>query len=318
MRVAGLTLAVLAVVVAALGYAVPARAAGELAVASRAYSCSPTQAGLRTGGWRVTSAVGTAGTVTGVSVSDGASVSGVAVGDPVAAGGAVTVGFSAGAGPSSVTVSVSVHWDDTGSGPLDASVQDTLTLDPCQPRPAASLVQDCAGRVTVTLTNGSVSAHTAGGTALFTITGTGGYRQEGVAVPAGATTTRLVPAANAGHLQVSATGMSIVDGSAPYPGCATATPTRSASPRPSPSRSVSDAPSLAGAPAASVSAAPSGYHPPGGATQPAPRGGQQPLALLGGIIAALGALAGLAEWVVVTRVRRSGRRSGTGPSDLSR
>lgn len=311
MRVAGLTLAVLAGVVAALGYAAPARAAGELTVASRAYACSPIQAGLRTGSWHVTSAVGAAGTVTAVSASDGASVSGVAVGDTVAAGGAVTVGFSAGAGPASVTLSLSVHWDDTGSGPLDASVQDTLALDPCQPKPAARLEQDCAGRVAVTLTNGSAVAHTAGGTALFTITGTGGYRQEGVAVPAGTTATRLVPAANAGHLQVSAAGVSIVDGSAPYPGCATATPTRPASPRPSASHTVSDAPSLAGVP--EVSAAPSGYPSLGGTTEPAPRGEQPPLALLGGIIAALGALAGLAEWAVVTRVRRSG----TDPSDLS-
>src|SRR5581483_4232610 len=158
MRVAGLTLAVLAGVVAALGYAAPARAAGELTVASRAYTCSPTQAGLRTGSWHVSSGVAAAGTVTAV-----------------AAGGSVAVGFAAGAGPASVTLSLSVHWDDTGSGPLDASVQDTLALDPCQPRPAVRLEQDCTGRVTVTLTNGSASAHTAGGTALFTITGTGGY-----------------------------------------------------------------------------------------------------------------------------------------------
>jgi hypothetical protein len=316
MRVAGLTIAVLVGVVVALGYGAPARADGELTVSSRAYACSPTQAGLRTGNWHVASAVGAAGTVTAVSVSGG-SASGVAPGDSVGAGGSLTVGFSVGAGPSSVTLSLSVHWDDTGSGPLDASVQDTIALTPCQPKPGASLVQDCAGRVTVTLTNGSTTGHDAGGTALFTITGTGGYRQDGVAVPAGTTTTRVVPAANAQHVQVSANGVSIVDGSAPYPGCASAPAVRPTTPKPSASHSASDAtsdpPSLAGAPVTSSVAVPSAY-PLGGGADPQPRGNQPPLALLGGVIAAVGAVAGLIQWAIVARPRRAG----TDPSDLSR
>jgi hypothetical protein len=315
MRVAGLTLAVLVGVLAALAYGAPARADGELTVTARTYACSPSEAGLRTGSWHVNSAVGAAGTVTAVSVSAG-SVSGLTPGDPVGAGGSLTAGFSVGAGPSSVTLSLSVHWDDTGSGPLDASVQDTLARNPGQPRPAASLVQDCAGRVTVTLSNGSTAGHDTGGTALFTITGTGGYRQDGVPVPAGTTATRVVPAANAGHVQVSANGLSIVDGSAPYPGCASAA-ARSPGQKPGPSRSASDPasdpPSLAGAPVAPASAAPSAY-PLGRGADPQPRGTQPPLALFGAVIAAAGAVAGLIEWAVVARPRRMR----TDPSDLSR
>jgi hypothetical protein len=306
-----LAVTVVVAVLVVLGYAGPARADGELSVAGRGYTCSPTQAGLRTGSWRIASAVGTAGTVTAVSVSAG-TATGAGPGATVPAGGAVSVQFSVGAGPASVTLSLSVHWDDGGSGtPADASVQDTIALNPCQPRPAARFSQDCAGQVRVVLTNGSLAAHDAGGTALFTVTGTGGYRQANVPVNAGATGTVVVPAASAGHIQVSANGATVADASAPYPGCAVASASsRSRSPSPSARASASAVPSASGstdaAGLAGTVAGPSPYPLPTAALRAArDRSAGRPFGILATVLVVLGIITGTAHWLAGARPRRA-------------
>jgi hypothetical protein len=307
-----LAVTVAVVVLVLVGYAGPARADGELSVAGRSYTCSPTEAGLRTGSWRIASAVGTAGTVTAVSVSDG-TATGAGPGAPVPAGGAVTVQFSVGAGPASVTLSLSVHWDDTGSGtPGDASVQDTIALNPCQPKPGAGFSQDCTGQVRVVLTNGSLAAHDAGGTAVFTVTGTGGYRQANVPVNAGATGTVVVPAAGAGHIQVSADGATVADVSAPYPGCAVPSASnRSKSPSPSARASASAVPSGSAStdPAglAGTVAGPSPYPLPSAAPRAAgDRSAGRPFGILASVLVFLGIITGIAHWVATARLRRAG------------
>ena len=314
--------AALALVVGALAvlaFPAPARADGELQVSARSYACSPTEAGRRTGGWRISSLVDAAGTVTAVSVSPPeVSLAGLGVGDAVGNGGYLSVTFSTGAGPDAVTVSVSVHWDAAPPGPLDASLTDTIALNPCVPKPAASFTQDCAGQVKVSLTNGSLSAHTAGGTAVFTITGTGGYRQDNVAVNAGAGVTQVVPAANAAHLQVSADGQPVAEGSAPYPGCAVPpSPTRSRSPSPSPSGSTSPAPAVAvSVDDAGATAGPIGplrFPSPTGRPALAAESAGRPFAILASVIAVIGTLTGVARWLAGWRLRRSGTGSGDLP-----
>ncbi len=290
--------------VVVLGYASPALADGQLTVTSSAYACSPTVAGQRTGSWHVASAVGTAGTVTSASVSGG-SASGAGTGDAVPANGGLTISFTADPGAASVTLALSVHWDAAGTGgPADGSVQDTISLAPCQPKPAASFRQDCTGQVTVTLTNGSLADHTAGGSAAFTVTGTGGYRRD-VTVNAGATGTAVVPVAGAAHIQVSAAGQSVADASAPYPGCArsaSASPSRSRSPSPEASAASSapaDPAALAG-----TSAGPSPY--PLNSVTPAVAAGTaagRPTTILASALAFVGAVAGLAQWWYSRRIR---------------
>lgn len=75
--------------------------------------------------------------------------------------------FIVGPGPTSVTVSMSVHWDNfRGTGPRDLTTTRTLSLGPCQPIPLVTFEALCHGELKVGLANGD-SDHRAGGTVVL-------------------------------------------------------------------------------------------------------------------------------------------------------
>ncbi len=83
--------------------------------------------------------------------------------------------FIVGPGPTSVTVSMSVHWDDfRGTGSQNLTTTRTLALGACQPVPLVTFASQCSGMLLVNYANGDYS-HRAGGTATFEVLGADGY-----------------------------------------------------------------------------------------------------------------------------------------------
>ncbi len=218
-----------ALVLAALPVAAivaPARAwaAAPAATVEASYACTYL-AGVRRGQFVIRSTFDTPAVVKALSVSPARDVlSRPALGATVEGTQTAAVEFSDSAGASSISLSVTLHWDSrsdqTARGPVDQQLTSTVYLNPCQPKPSAVLVSRCDGTVEVVLGNGAgLGATAVGGTAVFVVTAAGGFLADAVAVNPGGQRSVVVPREDASAIVVRAPGMSTVRGGYLPPRC---------------------------------------------------------------------------------------------------
>lgn len=216
-----------------LGVAAPAQAIDDLHWNSFHYGCTEV-AGERVVGFIIWPPENETGVVTGLSInvpwqedygSTFTSVGSIFGKETLADGSTrvrnATGRFVVGPGPTSVTVSLSVHWDNFGgTGPLDLTSTRTLSLGPCQPVPLVSFASRCNGELEVTYANGD-RTHEAGGTAVFQILGAGGYFYEtGYGLRPGEEVIHYVPPYAATSVTVKANNAVVAQSSwATAPGC---------------------------------------------------------------------------------------------------
>jgi hypothetical protein len=240
---------------AVFGLTTPAHASGDLEFTTSTFFCSELYAGDRGGSWVVVSHLDLPGVITAISMTPaGAWVAGSQVGDVVRGNKTAWVQFGTGPGPTNASLLLSVHWD-TPNGPLNETVHNTIQLNPCMPKPAATLTGPCGGAVTVHLSNGTTSGQDAGGTAWFEVTGSSGFSSK-VGVTPGRPTSVIVPAANSDHVVVTSAGRVIAEGgNQSAPGCQ---PAAGSPPPPPGSRSGAAGGSGQGSGGMAVTAGPAG------------------------------------------------------------
>jgi hypothetical protein len=125
-------------------------------------------------------------------------------------------------GMTELTFSATVHWDNLfGNGPADKTVTTSVAVPLCPTHPAAKLISNCDGSVTVSMQNGPNDYANTGGEVQFDVYAATGFHDGQQIHPWWPAQTTSVPAFAAGDITVKADGVTLLHGQyVAKPGCA--------------------------------------------------------------------------------------------------
>lgn len=221
----------------------PAFASDALTMYESDYLCGSGAPGVRVGWFFAQSNVASSGVITAISLQPGGGrTDSTGVGTVIGPNGRPYVNFADSSGASSISFSVTVHWDTGPAGtPLDATVSASMNLNPCQRKPTVTLTSLCSGSVLVTMANGKTGdLKDAGGAAMFQVSAANGYSKPNIGINMAQSGTETVPAADASWVRVTSndTGQVWTGSYQPTPGCYGYTPPAGVASAASPPRQV--------------------------------------------------------------------------------